>query len=154
MMSNFGAMFTPEPQRAVAELLRVCRPGGRIGLTNWTPDSFVGQIFRLVSSYVPPPAGVPSPLEWGTKACVGALLGTEVASIGIRDSNGICWRWPPLTTPLLPGPCVSRMVTSRWCWRSRTSRKESAVELSGLRVRPPGRRRWPVSLANGRRAFP
>ena len=84
VLSSFGVMISPQPRQAVAELLRVCRPGGRIGLTNWTPDSFVGQILHLVSSYVPPPIGVPSPLEWGTKACVGNLFGTEVNSIGIQ----------------------------------------------------------------------
>jgi SAM-dependent methyltransferase len=95
VMSSFGAMFTPQPQQAVAELLRVCRPGGRIGLTNWTPDSFVGQMFHLVGSYIPPPVGVPSPLEWGTKACVGALFGTDVASIGIRYREFVFRYWTP-----------------------------------------------------------
>jgi ubiquinone/menaquinone biosynthesis C-methylase UbiE len=95
VMSTFGVMFTPEPQRAVAELLRMCRPGGRIGLTNWTPDSFVGQIIQLVGSYIPPPAGLPSPLEWGTKACVGALFGTEVESIGIRYREFVFRYWTP-----------------------------------------------------------
>lgn len=95
LMSTFGVMFTPQPQRAVAELLRVCRPGGRIGLTNWTPDSFVGQIFQLVASYVPPPVGVPSPLDWGTKTCVGSLFGTDVESIGIRYREFVFRYWTP-----------------------------------------------------------
>jgi SAM-dependent methyltransferase len=95
VLSSFGVMFSPQPRQAVAELLRVCRPGGRIGLTNWTPDSFVGQILHLVSSYVPPPIGVPSPLEWGTKACVGNLFGTEVNSIGIRRREFVFRYWTP-----------------------------------------------------------
>jgi hypothetical protein len=66
----------------MAELLRVCRPGGRVGLASWTPQGFVGQMFRMVGRYVPAPTGVPSPLEWGTKARIGELLGTDVASIG------------------------------------------------------------------------
>jgi SAM-dependent methyltransferase len=60
-------MFVPDPQRAAAELVRVCRPGGRIGLANWTPTGFVGQMFEIVGRHVPPPPGVPSPLEWGTE---------------------------------------------------------------------------------------
>ena len=82
VLSTFGVMFTPQPIVAMAELLRVCRPGGRVGLASWTPQGFVGQMFRMVGRYVPPPTGVPSPLEWGTKARIGELLGTDVASIG------------------------------------------------------------------------
>jgi SAM-dependent methyltransferase len=76
VLSTFGVMFTPNPARAAAELLRVCRPGGRIGLANWTPDGFVGHMFRIVGRYVPPPAGVPSPLAWGTETRLGELLGS------------------------------------------------------------------------------
>ena len=70
-------MFTPNPERAAAELLRVVRPGGRIGLANWTPEGFIGQMFKIVGAHVPPPAGVPSPLQWGTEARVEELLGGE-----------------------------------------------------------------------------
>jgi SAM-dependent methyltransferase len=84
VLSTFGVMFTPQQEVAAAELLRVCRPGGRIGLTNWTPDGFVGQMFKIVGRYVPPPAGVRSPLEWGTKARIGELLGTDVAAIALH----------------------------------------------------------------------
>jgi ubiquinone/menaquinone biosynthesis C-methylase UbiE len=65
-LSTFGAMFTPHQEQTAAELLRVVRSGGRIGLANWTPSGFVGQMFKIVGRYVPPPAGVRSPLEWGT----------------------------------------------------------------------------------------
>jgi SAM-dependent methyltransferase len=65
-LSTFGAMFTPNPGRTADELVRVCRSGGRIGLTNWTPAGFVGRMFKIVGAYAPPPAGVPSPLQWGT----------------------------------------------------------------------------------------
>jgi SAM-dependent methyltransferase len=64
-LSTFGVMFTPDQGRAAAELRRVCRPGGRIGLASWTPESFVGQMFHIIGRYGPPPAGVPSPLDWG-----------------------------------------------------------------------------------------
>jgi ubiquinone/menaquinone biosynthesis C-methylase UbiE len=76
-LSTVGVMFTPNPERAAAELVRVVRPGGRIGLANWTPEGFVGQMFKIVGAHVPPPAGVPSPLQWGTEARVHELLGGE-----------------------------------------------------------------------------
>jgi SAM-dependent methyltransferase len=77
VLSTFGVMFTPNPDRAAAELLRVCRPGGRIGLANWTPEGFVGQMFKIVGQHVPPPAGVPSPLQWGTEARLQELFGAD-----------------------------------------------------------------------------
>ena len=77
VLSTFGAMFVPDPQRAAAELVRVCRPGGRIGLANWTPDGFIGRMFKIVGQHVPPPAGVPSPLAWGTEERLGELLGSR-----------------------------------------------------------------------------
>jgi SAM-dependent methyltransferase len=76
VVSTFGVMFTPDPGRAAAELVRVCRPGGRIGLANWTPDGFVGDMFAIVGEHVPPPAGVPSPLAWGTETRLQELFDT------------------------------------------------------------------------------
>ena len=67
VLSTFGVMFTPNQERAAGELRRVCRPGGRIGLTNWTPTGFIGQMFKVVGGHVPPPAGIRSPLQWGTE---------------------------------------------------------------------------------------
>jgi SAM-dependent methyltransferase len=77
VLSTFGVMFTPNPERAAAELLRVCRPGGRIGLANWTPEGFVGGMFKVIGQHVPPPAGVPSPLAWGTDARLEELFAGE-----------------------------------------------------------------------------
>jgi SAM-dependent methyltransferase len=77
VLSTFGVMFTPNPERAAAELLRVCRPGGRIGLANWTPESFVGRMFKVIGRHVPPPAGVPSPLAWGTEERLRELFGAH-----------------------------------------------------------------------------
>jgi SAM-dependent methyltransferase len=74
VLSTFGVMFVPDPQRAADEMLRVTRPGGRIGLANWTPGGFVGQMFKIVGRNVPPPAGIRSPLEWGTEARLGELF--------------------------------------------------------------------------------
>lgn len=67
VISTFGVMFAPDQDRAAAEMTRVCRSGGRIGLANWTPSGFVGQLFKLIGSHLPPPAGVRSPALWGTK---------------------------------------------------------------------------------------
>lgn len=66
VMSTFGAMFSPDQSRTASEMLRVCRPGGRIGLANWTPDGFIGQMFKAIGKQLPPPAGVKSPATWGT----------------------------------------------------------------------------------------
>ncbi len=76
VVSTFGVMFCPDPARAAAEMLRVCRPGGRIGLANWTPGGFVGQMFKVIGGHVPPPPGVPSPLQWGTPERLEELLGS------------------------------------------------------------------------------
>jgi ubiquinone/menaquinone biosynthesis C-methylase UbiE len=84
VLSTFGVMFTPDQERAAAELLRVCRPGGRIGLANWTPEGFVGQMFKIVGTYAPPPVGVRSPLEWGTEARLAELFGDGVQELGAR----------------------------------------------------------------------
>ncbi|HUP72790.1 MAG TPA: class I SAM-dependent methyltransferase [Acidimicrobiales bacterium] len=79
VLSTFGVMFVPDPPRAAAELVRVCRPGGSIGLANWTPEGFIGRMFKIVGQHVPPPAGVPSPLAWGTDGRLSELLvGTRI----------------------------------------------------------------------------
>jgi SAM-dependent methyltransferase len=75
VISMFGVMFAPLPERSAAELLRVCRPGGTIALANWTPGGFVGQMFKTIAGHVPPPAGVPSPIQWGDEARVRERLG-------------------------------------------------------------------------------
>ncbi|MEX2100289.1 MAG: class I SAM-dependent methyltransferase [Acidimicrobiia bacterium] len=84
VLSTFGVMFTPNQERAAAELTRVCRPGGRIGLTNWTPEGFVGQMFKIVGRYAPPPAGVRSPLDWGTEARLAELFGADVRTLDVQ----------------------------------------------------------------------
>lgn len=81
VLSTFGVMFTANQERAAAELARVCKSGGRIGLANWTPDGFIGQLFRTIGRHVPPPAGVRSPALWGTRARVEELFGAAAASI-------------------------------------------------------------------------
>ena len=78
VVSTFGVMFTPDQPQAAKEMLRVCRPGGKIGLANWTPDSFIGQLFKIIGRYVPPALGVMSPSLWGTQARIEELFGSGV----------------------------------------------------------------------------
>ena len=81
VMSTFGVMFTPNQEQAAAELARVCKPGGAIGLANWTPESFVGQVFKTIGGYIPPPAGIKSPALWGTKGRLEQLFGKTAQEI-------------------------------------------------------------------------
>jgi ubiquinone/menaquinone biosynthesis C-methylase UbiE len=81
VVSSFGVMFTPDQDRAAAELVRVCRRGGKIGLANWTPEGFIGQLFKTIGKHVPPPAGVRSPALWGTRARLAELFEPHATSI-------------------------------------------------------------------------
>jgi SAM-dependent methyltransferase len=81
VVSTFGVMFTPDQERAAAEMLRVCRPSGKIGLANWTPDGFIGQLFKTIGKHVAPPAGVRSPALWGSQQRLVELFGAQAASI-------------------------------------------------------------------------
>ena len=81
VMSTFGVMFTPNQERSAKELARVCKPGGRIGLANWTPESFVGQLFKTIGKYIPPAAGIKSPALWGTEARLAELFGQFLTSM-------------------------------------------------------------------------
>ncbi len=74
-------MFTPNQDKAASELARVCKPGGRIGLANWTPESFIGQLFKTIGKYIPPAPGVKSPALWGTKARLEELFGKTAREI-------------------------------------------------------------------------
>jgi ubiquinone/menaquinone biosynthesis C-methylase UbiE len=78
VVSTFGVMFTPDQDKAAAELLRVCRSGGKIGIANWTPEGFIGQLFKTLGKYLPPPAGVRSPALWGTRSPGRRLLGRSI----------------------------------------------------------------------------
>jgi ubiquinone/menaquinone biosynthesis C-methylase UbiE len=80
-LSTFGAMFAPDQGKTACELMRVVRSGGRIGLANWTPDGFIGQLFRLIAAYIPPPAGMKSPALWGTEPHIVELFGAQAEDI-------------------------------------------------------------------------
>jgi SAM-dependent methyltransferase len=95
VLSMFGAMFAPRPEQAAAEMLRVCRRGGKIAMANWTPDGFSGQLFRLVGSYVPPPP-IPPPVLWGNEQVVRERLGTGSCAIETRTRIArIFYPFPP-----------------------------------------------------------
>jgi ubiquinone/menaquinone biosynthesis C-methylase UbiE len=81
VVSTFGVMFTPDQERAAAELARVCRAGGKIGLANWTPEGFIGQLFKTIGKHMPPPAGVKSPALWGTRQRIDEFFGGAAAAI-------------------------------------------------------------------------
>jgi SAM-dependent methyltransferase len=85
VLSVVGVMFAPDQERAAAELLRVCRPGGTIALASWTPDGFIGELLGVVSRYAPPPAGVRPPVEWGSVARLDELIGDGAAPIAARE---------------------------------------------------------------------
>jgi ubiquinone/menaquinone biosynthesis C-methylase UbiE len=77
VLSTFGVMFTPNQQQAASELIRVCRPGGKIGLASWTPESFIGELFKTMGKYIPPAPGTKSPALWGSKAHLDTLFGAQ-----------------------------------------------------------------------------
>ncbi|HYZ15940.1 MAG TPA: class I SAM-dependent methyltransferase [Candidatus Acidoferrum sp.] len=81
VVSTFGVMFTPDQSRAAAELVRVCRCGGKIGLANWTPDGFIGQLFKTIGKHVPPAPGATSPALWGTRARITEFFEPHASSI-------------------------------------------------------------------------
>lgn len=87
VVSTFGVMFTPNQKQAAAELLRACRSGGTIGLANWTPDGFIGQVFKTLGKHVPPPAGVSSPAQWGSQAWLTDVFSAEARAIGFEKRN-------------------------------------------------------------------
>ncbi len=87
VVSTFGVMFAPDHDKAAAELARVCKSGGKIGLANWTPEGFIGQLFKVLGKYLPPPAGSKSPLLWGSRAHIGEMFGA--AALSIRTESRI-----------------------------------------------------------------
>ena len=87
VVSTFGVMFTPDQDKAAAELLRVCRSGGKIGLANWTPEGFIGQLFKTLGKYLPPPASARSPALWGTRARITEMFGPSARVINAVPRN-------------------------------------------------------------------
>ena len=100
IVSMFGAMFAPRPELVAAELVRVCRPGGRIAMANWTPEGFIGQMFKLTGKYVPPPPGMPSPVKWGDEETVRERLREGIADLQLTR------RMCPFEYPVPPAEVV------------------------------------------------
>jgi len=120
-VSMFGVMFAPRPERAAAELLRVTRPRGRIAMANWTPSGFIGDMLKTTVRYVPPPAGVPSPLLWGTENAVRDRLGGGCTSL-ILTPRLIALEYPF-------GPAA---VVEHFClWYGPTLRAFAALDETG-----------------------
>ena len=108
VVSTFGVMFTADQDKAAAELVRVCKPGGKIGLANWTPDGFIGQLFKTIGKYMPPPAGVKSPALW---ALARASLNFSARRPPRSSSSSAtsCF----VTALLSTGSTYSRPITAR-----------------------------------------
>jgi len=83
VVSTFGCMFAPHAQRTAAEMQRVCRSGGKIGMANWTPEGFIGQLFKTIGQHVKPPAGIESPALWGSRKRIDELFGAQAAAIDV-----------------------------------------------------------------------
>lgn len=87
VVSTFGVMFTPNQAKAAAELMRVCRPGGKIGMANWTPEGFIGQVFKTLGKHIAPPAGVSSPALWGTRPWIEQHFGGAARAIAVENRD-------------------------------------------------------------------
>jgi ubiquinone/menaquinone biosynthesis C-methylase UbiE len=87
VVSAFGVMFTADHDRAASELVRVCKRGGKIGLANWTPEGFIGRLFKTLAKHVPPPPALQSPASWGIRGRVGDLFEPHASSIRMAHRN-------------------------------------------------------------------
>ena len=85
VVSTFGCMFAPNPRRTASEMLRVCRSGGKIGMANWTPEGFIGQLFKTIGGHVKPPAGIESPALWGSRTRIDELFGAQASRIDVMQ---------------------------------------------------------------------
>jgi SAM-dependent methyltransferase len=91
-LTVFGAMFAPDHQRAADEIVRVVRPGGTVGLASWRPNGFIGEMFKVITGYVPAPAGIASPMLWGTEDYLDGLFGNSVAAVSHVERT-CTWRF-------------------------------------------------------------
>lgn len=88
VLSTFGAMFAPDPKKAASEMARVCRPGGKIGMANWTPEGMIGEMFRLNARYIPPPPGLEPPTNWGVPEKIEERFGPYAREIRVHPQVG------------------------------------------------------------------
>jgi len=87
VVSTFGCMFAPNPQRTAAEMLRVCKSGGKVGMANWTPEGMIGQLFKTIGGHVKPPAGIESPALWGSRRRIDELFGAQASAIDVTPKQ-------------------------------------------------------------------
>src|SRR5919112_4872338 len=127
VVSLIGAMFTPRPERVAAELVRVCRPGGRTVMANWTPEGFVGQMFKIIGKHVPPPPLMPSPLLWGDEATVRGRLSDGVAELRLTK------RRYPFNYPFPPSEVVEHFRTYYGSMNRAFAALDAAGQAEGLR---------------------
>jgi ubiquinone/menaquinone biosynthesis C-methylase UbiE len=121
VLSLIGAMFAPRPDVVAAELTRVCRPGGRIVMGNWTPEGFIGTFFKTVGRHVPPPADIPSPLEWGSEAIMRERLKDGIANLELtRHSYAFRYPFPP-----------AHVVEYYWSYFGPTIKAHDALDEQG-----------------------
>ncbi len=92
VVSTFGVMFTPNQDKAASEMIRVCRSGGKIGMANWTPSGFIGNVFKTLGQHLPPPAGVKSPALWGTSERISEMFGGSASSI-VAEKRDFIFRY-------------------------------------------------------------
>ena len=121
VVSMFGAMFAPRPEQVAAELVRVCRPGGRIAMANWTPDGFIGRMFKIGGKHVPPPPNMPPPVKWGDEAAVRERLGEGIADLQLTR------RMCPFKYPFPP----AEVVESFRAYYGPTQRAFDALDADG-----------------------
>jgi SAM-dependent methyltransferase len=133
VVSLIGAMFAPRPERVAAELLRVCRPGGRIVMANWTPNGFVGLMFKTMAKHVPPSPNMPSPLLWGDETVVSERLGKGTMKLSFaRRLYPIHYAFPP-----------SEVVEFFRAYYGPTNRAFAALDVDGqARLRTDLERLW------------
>jgi SAM-dependent methyltransferase len=127
VVSLIGAMFAPRPERVAAEVVRVCRPGGRIVMGNWTPEGFVGQMFKTIGKHVPPPPLMPSPLLWGDEATVRERLRDGVADLRLTK------RQYPFDYPFPPSEVVEHFRTYYGPMNRAFAALDAAGQAEGLR---------------------
>ena len=158
VISIFGAMFAPEHEKAAAELLRACKPGGRIGMANWVPDGGVGKMFMTIAKHAPPPPGVVPPLLWGTEEHLRELFGDgDLRAAGRAPQIRARPSAPPITSSSSSAPTSAR---PRWPTNGsgRRARRRSTADMraylseynTGRRPRPGARTRVPAGGRDAR----
>ena len=157
VVSTFGVMFTPDQDRAGGEMLRVCRRGGKIGLANWTPESFIGQLFKTLGKHIPPPAGVKSPSLWGSEARLRELFPAQYATVDDEDQAvrlplslaGALARGVPHLLRPAPQGLRRAPAAAAGCPRARRDGADGTLQPLG-RQHPRAAQR----LSRGRRHYP